>query len=264
MEQSSPSSMAHAASPAQRQCAQILLALAALLLLASIAGIGVTLGFVMPQENAAYFDVAYYDANVYNVRAIATPCCELQNCDCNEADGSDPSCNDALANIIPGSCDNGYFCCSRRNDGSCRTNVQNQLCDSQCGTCYVVVANVTLTSANTTTPPSPRDVSWEKRCPLGDVQCKDDLVVQYEGRNNSFGYVRRNDFGEFDVGELPPYGGCIYCISIAATCGVLVIVFICLIILAVRTLKKPVLRPDPSLQEMRTVNERRAAGPQYK
>jgi len=74
-------------------------------------------------------------------------------------------------------------------------------------------------------------VVWEESCQDLDEQCRDEAVAEFQIRNNTFGYVRRGEFEDFDIGELPPYEGCLHCYGLAGGFGVLFV--ICLVIVIV-------------------------------
>ncbi len=119
----------------------------------------ITISFSVVFLVGTYWDKGKYtqkNCTVTNLRIIATACCEIENCRCQEC-REDFSCDFKLKNSTGGDCCSGGKCCQEtcisRCPGhieshrdwckkvcTCQRSVERQTCSSVCGTCFTITA----------------------------------------------------------------------------------------------------------------------------
>lgn len=123
--------------------------------------------------------------SISNTTATPYPCCITTSCQCAECSSQD-TCSSLVGGLTNGTCCNGYYCCETRYNTCCRrrcdsngrncrrkcrkcnpycySSVQNQLCESLCGTCHNVSADIFIDQIEKTQVIT-------GNCPINDNNC---------------------------------------------------------------------------------------------
>ena len=161
---------------------------------------GIIIFIVLLIVNIIFHNQNRITLTVKNVHINPYECCDITNCECSNTNAND--CNNLMSNLFEGECNNGLFCCKMMsfecncvtwNDANgyatttcgmchvCDRYIENQKCETVCGTCYNPTVDVYYHINN-----KKIKTEFTKNCPKDDEECYKDFINSFPKPKKTF------------------------------------------------------------------------------
>ncbi len=195
----------------------------------------ITLSFSVVFLVGTYWDNGEYtqkNCTVTKLRIIATACCEIENCRCQEC-REDFSCDFKLKNRTEGDCCSSGKCCQETCNSRCSghieshrdwckkvctciVRVKNQTCSSVCRTCFTITAFFSFPvgkGINVRTGNATKTLD----CPKDDFECVNEIREEFPVKSTTDCLVKPTGKG-FDL-RLSQIEYKLWAILVVSLCG---------------------------------------------